>query len=351
MRIKRAFRMLRYPAFPLTLMLLALLVPAAARAQSQATTGVIEGIVYDQSNAVVVGATVSVKNKETGFERTATTDDNGRFRAVLLPLGTYTLEVQKQGFAKVVRESIELTVGQTLNFNLTLQPAGATESVTVTSEAPIVETTRAEQSTLVDKRSVENLPINGRDFVGFIKLAPTVSIVQGPDGAEITINGQKGIQNNISVDGSDANNPFFGEQRGGQRPAFTFNLDAVQEVVVTSGGGTAEFGRSSGGFVNVITKSGTNELRGSAHIYGKSDALSGTPSHGGTTFEPDFSQTQFGFTLGGPLKRDRAFFFIAYDQQGYDEVKQKSLPTGTAFDSLRAWMDTAYGGALLGDFG
>src|SRR5947209_1522359 len=191
MRTERAFSKLRYKACPLALALLALLIPAAARGQSQATTGLIEGIVYDQSNAVVIGATVTVKNRDTGFERTATTDDNGRFRAVLLPTGTYTLDVQKQGFAKLIRESIEVTVGQTLNFNLTLQPAGASESVTVTSEAPIVETTRAEQSTLVDKRSVENLPINGRDFVGFIKLAPTVSIVQGPDGAEITINGQK----------------------------------------------------------------------------------------------------------------------------------------------------------------
>src|SRR5205085_4913073 len=244
MRTKAAFNKLRHKACPLALALLALLVPVAARAQSQATTGVIEGIVYDQGNAVVNGATVTLKNKETGFERTAVTDDNGRFRAVLLPLGSYVLEAQKQGFAKLIRENLELTVGQSLNLNLTLQPAGATESVTVTSDAPVVETTRVEQATLVDKRSVENLPINGRDFVGFIKLAPTVSIVQGPDGAEITINGQKGIQNNISVDGSDDNNPFFGEQRGGQRPQFTISLEAVKEFQVVSDGGSAEFGRS-----------------------------------------------------------------------------------------------------------
>src|SRR2546423_8335792 len=164
MRIQHAFSNIRYKLFPVALALLALLIPASAHGQAQATTGVIEGVVLDQGGAVVVGATVTVKNRDTGFERTATTDDNGRFRAVLLPTGTYTLEVQKQGFARVVRENIELTVGQTLNFNLSLQPAGAAESVTVTSEAPIVETTRAEQSTLVDKRSVENLPINRRDF-------------------------------------------------------------------------------------------------------------------------------------------------------------------------------------------
>jgi outer membrane receptor for ferrienterochelin and colicin len=157
------------------------------------------------------------------------------------------------------------------------------------------------------------------------------------------------------VDGADFNNPFFGEQRGGQRPAFTFNLDAVQELVVVAGGANAEFGRSSGGFVNVITKSGTNELRGSLHYFGKFDALSGTPSHTTpagvtTTFQPDFSQNQLGFTLGGPLKRDRAFYFLAYDQQIYDEVKEKSRPQSAAFDSLRTFLTTRYP-ELAGDFG
>ena len=226
------------------LALIVLTVPALG--QSQATTGVIEGIVYDQNGAVIADANVRVKQKETGLERTSRTDENGRFRALLLPSGTYTVEVEKQGFGRLVREDIELSVGQTLNLPLTLQPAGASEVVTITGDAPVVETTRSEQSTLVDKRSVENLPINGRDFVGFIKLAPTVSIVQGPDGAEITINGQKGIQNNISVDGADANNPFFGEQRGGQRPQFTISLEAVKEFQVVADGGSAEFGRSSG---------------------------------------------------------------------------------------------------------
>ena len=170
--------------FSLALFLLVLL-PAAVFAQSQATTGVIEGTVVDASGAALPGVTVSVHNTATNYEQQAITDSAGRFRAVLLPLGSYVIEAQKQGFAKLIRENLELTVGQTLNLNLTLQPAGAAESVTVTSDAPVVETTRAEQSTLVDKRSVENLPINGRDFTGFIKLAPTVSIVQGPDGAEI----------------------------------------------------------------------------------------------------------------------------------------------------------------------
>ncbi len=171
----------------------------------------------------------------------------------------------------------------------------------------------------------------------------------------MTVAGQRGIHNNVSVDGADFNNPFFGEQRGGQRPAFTFNLDAVRELVVTAGGANAEFGRSSGGFVNVITKSGTNELRGTVHYFGKFDALSGTPQHtfpNGSVqqFNPDFRQHQFGFTLGGPITRDKAFFFLAYDQQVYDDVKQKTRPQSPALDSLRTFLATRYP-VLANDFG
>jgi hypothetical protein len=300
---------------------------SSASAQSQATTGVIEGIVYDESNAVITDASVKVRQKQTGLERIARTDDNGRFRAVLLPLGTYTLEIEKQGFAKLVRDDIELSVGQTINLPITLKPSGAAEVVTITGEAPVVETSRTEQSTLVDKRSVENLPINGRDFVGFVKLAPTVSIVQGPDGAEITINGQKGIHNNISVDGADANNPFFGEQRGGQRPQFTISLEAVQEFQVVADGGSAEFGRSSGGFINVVTKSGTNQFHGSGFAFFRDEALTSQNPDAVAAKLPtdDFRQYQFGGSLGGPIKRDRAFFFLAYDQNKGDSKKPNRI--------------------------
>jgi hypothetical protein len=153
---------------------------------------------------------------------------------------------------------------------------------------------------------------------------PGVSIVQGPDGDELTINGQKGIYNNVSVDGADFNNPFFGEQRGGQRPAFTFNLDAVQEVVVVASGANAEFGRSNGGFVNVVTKSGTNQIHGTLHAYFKDDSLSSAPkkADGSEADKFPFSQQQYGFTLGGPIVKDKAFYFVALDYQNGDSTKQ-----------------------------
>jgi outer membrane receptor for ferrienterochelin and colicin len=293
-------------------------------AQSQATTGVIEGTVLDESSAVLSGAGVVLKNTATNFERSVTTDADGRFRGLLLPLGPYRVSVSLSGFSTSVREGLNLAVGQTINLTMTLKVSGQSEEVVVTGDAPVVETTRAEGSDRIDEASIKGLPNNGRNFLDFAQLTPGVSIVQGPDGAEITVNGQKGIQNNISVDGADFNNPFFGEQRGGQRPAFTFNLDAVKEVVVVAEGANAEFGRSNGGFINVVTKSGTNDVHGSAHVYYKNDALSSAPKRAdGTSADKfEFNQAQVGFTLGGPIKKDKAFYFLAFDYQNADSTKQ-----------------------------
>src|SRR5256712_8228838 len=218
-------------------------------------------------------------------------------------------------------------------------------AVAVEAPQPVVNVTQSAAATPLDAAAVTGLPNNGRNFLNLTLLTPNVAIVQGPDGDELTVAGQRGIHNNVSVDGADFNNPFFGEQRGGQRPAFTFNLDAVREVVVVAGGANAEFGRSSSGFVNVITKSGTNQLRGSLHYFGKYDSFSSDPTHASVTYVPDFRQHQFGFTLGGPIQRDRLFFFAAYDQQLYDEIKQKD-PGRFASAALRTWMDSAYSGAF-----
>ena len=295
------------------------------QAQSQATTGVIEGIVLDESGAAVPGATVVLKNRATNFERSLVTDAGGRFRGLLLPLGPYRVAASMAGFSTLVRDGLDLAVGQTLNLTLSLKVSTVAEEVVVTGAAPLVETARAEGADRIGESAIRGLPNNGRNFLDFTKLTPGVSIVQGPDGDELTVNGQKGIHNNVSVDGADFNNPFFGEQRGGQRPAFTFNLDAVKEVVVVAEGANAEFGRSNGGFVNVVTKSGTNDVHGTAHFYFKNDGLSSAPKRADGTSDGtkyDFSQQQVGFTLGGPLQKDKLFYFVAFDYQNGDSTKQ-----------------------------
>jgi hypothetical protein len=301
------------------------LAPALAFAQAQATTGVIEGTVSDPSGAAVSGASVTVRNTATNLERSLATDADGRFRALLLPLGPYRVTVTQKGFATLVREGIELSVGQSANLALSLKVSTVQEEVVVRADSPVIETTRAEGAERIGQAAIKGLPNNGRNFLDFAKLTPGVSIVQGPDGDEMTVNGQKGIHNNVSVDGADFNNPFFGEQRGGQRPPFTFNLDAIQEVVVVAEGANAEFGRSSGGFVNVVTKSGTNAVHGTAHFYFKNDGIASAPkradgSSDGTKY--DFSQEQAGFTLGGPIVKDKAFYFVALDYQNGSSTKQ-----------------------------
>src|SRR5437868_8972739 len=306
----------------LSVVFAALAVPV--RAQSQATTGVIEGTVLDESGAAVPGATVTVRNTATNFERSLTTDSDGRFRGLLLPLGPYRVTVTMAGFATLVRDGINLAVGQTVTLPLSLKVSSVQEEVVVTGAAPLVETSRAEGADRIDDAAVRGLPNNGRNFLDLTKLTPGVAIVQGPDGDELSVNGQKGIENNISVDGADFNNPFFGEQRGGQRPAFTFNLDSVKEMVVIGDGAPAEFGRSTSGFVNVITKSGANQMGGTAHATLKNDALTSRAKNPNGGADPKFKsqQAQTGFTLGGPIVRDKIFYFGALDLQKAHATKQ-----------------------------
>ncbi len=301
-----------------------LLTPGTATAQSQATTGIIEGTVTDDNDDSLPGVLVTLLNTATNFEQTTITDSRGRYRGVLLPLGPYKVTAQLEGFTTQVRQGLQLTVGRTLVVDFTLQISAVEEEIVVTSAAPQIATSSTQNTVTIDRETLNEIPNNGRNFLEFTQMTPGVALVQGPDGDELTINGQKGIQNNISVDGADFNNPFFGEQRGGQRPAFTFNQDAVQEYVVVADGAPAEFGRSSGGFVNVVTKSGTNQYRGTAHLFFDNDSMSTRAERADGDREPDFDseEGQIGFTLGGPLKQDEIFFFTAFDYQDADSTKQ-----------------------------
>ncbi len=308
----------------LLLLVLTLFATSVLLAQSQATTGVIEGTVADASGAVLPGVTVTLRNTATNFEQVQVTDSAGRFRGVLLPLGPYEIRAALDGFGPQTIRGINLGVGQTRTVDVKLSQAAVAEELIVTAEAPLIDTARTEGATRLDEEAMSDLPNNGRNFLEMTKLTPGVTIVQGPDGDEISVNGQKGISNNVSVDGADFNNPFFGEQRGGQRPAFTFNLDAVKELVVVADGANAEFGRSQSGFINVITKSGTNDLSGTAHVVFKNDALSSNPKRPDGTEAPKFEseQLQTGFTIGGPLMRDKLFYFGALDLQTATSTKQ-----------------------------
>ncbi len=292
-----------------TLLLLAL--APAAGAQTQITTAVVQGTAEDEAGAVVPGVSVELKNVETNLARTLQTDEDGRFVFLQVPPGRYTLSATKQGFATLVQEPFEPTVGQAITLTLRMRVSQVAEQVTVEG-VPTIDTTRTEASTTLNSRSVENLPVLGRKFEDLLTLTPGVSIVQGPDGDEITFSGQRGIFNNISLDGGDHMNGFFGEQAGGQRAAIDIPLDAVQEFQVVATGASAEFGRTAGGVVNVVTKSGTNEFHGSLFHFQRLEALTADTSDGRPL--TDFHREQFGGTVGGPIRRERAFFFLAYEQ-------------------------------------
>ena len=285
-------------------------IASISNAQTQITTGTIQGTVSDANGAAVPGASVEVKNTETNFLRTVTTDDEGRFTVLQLPPGKYTVTVSKSGFATLIAENAELTVGRALNLPLTVKVSQVQETVTVTA-TPTVDTTKTESSTTLNELAVSTTPILGRKFEDLLTLTPGVSVVQGPDGDEITFAGQRGVFNNVSLDGGDYNNGFFGEQLGGQRAAIDITLEAVKEFQVVATGANAEFGRTAGGVINVITKSGTNAIHGSAFYFQRLEALTADTSDGKPL--TDFHREQFGGTIGGPIKKDKAFYFFAFE--------------------------------------
>jgi len=293
-----------------SLLILFLALAGTAGAQ-QITSGTIQGTVTDPSGAVVPEAGVEAKNLDTNLTRKLSTDADGRFVFLLLPPGRYTVTVTKQGFATLIQENVNLTVGQAINLSLALQLAGA-EATVVVRETPTVETVRVEQSNTLNEITIGTTPILGRKFEDLLTLTPGVSVVQGPDGDEINFVGQRGIFTNISLDGGDYMNGFFGEQAGGQRAAVDITVEAIKEFQVTVTGGSAEYGRTASGVVNVVTKTGTNDFHGSLFHYQRLEALTSNDSLDRPL--TDFHREQSGGTLGGPLVSDKAFWFVAFEQ-------------------------------------
>ena len=324
--------------------ILVLAVPASS--QTQITTGVIQGTVADPTGAVVPGAAVEVRNTGTNFVRALTTGADGRFVALQLPPGPYRVTVTLAGFATHVQEDVSLTVGQSITINPVLKVSGTAETVTV-SGTSFIDVTRTEVSNTLNENTISSTPILGRKFEDLLTLTPGVSVVQGPDGDEITFNGQRGMYNNVSLDGGDYNNGFFGEQLGGQRAAIDITLEAVKEFQVVASGANAEFGRTAGGVVNVITKSGTNDLHGSLFHFQRLEGLTADASDG--TPPTDFHREQFGGTLGGPIKRDRVFFFGAIEHVNENLQRANlSQPMGTCATQAPIITNPAHEGLING---
>jgi outer membrane receptor for ferrienterochelin and colicin len=289
----------------------------SAAAQSQATTAEINGRVVDAQGGALPGVTVAAKNPETGYIREVVTNGEGIYLLPLLPPGVYDVTMALTGFGSTTRR-VALTVGASVTYNHTLQLSAIAENVTVTAATPLVETTSTIRTSTVPQSAIDNLPINGRRFQDFVTLTPTVQV--DTQRGQLSFAGQRGINSNVNVDGADYNQPFFGGIKGGERSnnAFTIPQESVQEFQVVAAGYSAEFGRSTGGLVNAITKSGTNTTRGSA-LYVNRNRDWAEKNAFGQTAAP--TQQQFGGSIGGPLAKHRLFYFAAVEQQLFENTR------------------------------
>jgi Carboxypeptidase regulatory-like domain/TonB dependent receptor len=296
------------------LAVLFLALAGGAAAQTDVTTSRISGVVNDGEGAGLPGVTVEARNSETGLTQTTVTNEEGFFRILNLPTGTYTVSATLEGFNPVSREEIRLLIGSTPTINFTLTLGTVSESITVTtSEVPLVEVTNTSNSTTIQTEQIEAIPINGRDFKSLVLLTPETRL--DSERGNLSLGGQRGINTNVTIDGVDFNNAFFGGTVGGAegRSPLSISQESIKEFTVITNGASVEFGRSGGGFVNVITKNGTNDLNGSLFYYNQPQDLISDFADGR---EPaDQEKEQYGFSLGGPIVKDRLFYFVSYDNQ------------------------------------
>jgi hypothetical protein len=296
-------------------LLIVLCTPVRLAGQDSAT-GSIRGTVVDPTGARLTNASIVVVNAGTGARYTATSDSEGRFALELLPPGDYSARLEAPGMSPQVTPQLHVDVGGVAELEFRLKIAGAQESLTVSSAPAMVETKPSAVSTLLDERSINDFPLNGRRFSDLALFSPGVT--QDPRGltsatnGDLSFGGIRGVHNTFLVDGSDYNNAFFAQARGRYRAPYQFSNEVVQEFRVSSNAYGAEQGRSGGAVVNVVTKSGSNHLHGTAFYYLRDSSFGATVPF--LAFKPHNRQQQVGGTIGGPLKPNKIFFFTGFDQ-------------------------------------
>ena len=296
---------------------LAILLPFGATAQ-QALTGSITGTVLDASEAAVPNAQISARNLNTGLERAATSGELGIYTLSLLPVGDYEVSAKAQGFNDSKAGPVRVGVGQLVTVPIRLTVGALVEQVTVEAAAAAIETTRTSVAASVDSSQISNLGLNGRDFLNFLLLTPGVT--RDARTGDLSFGGQRGTLNSLQVDGTDNVNNFFGQalgRTGTGRAPYQFSVDSVEEFQVNSNSYTAEFGRAGGAVINVVTKSGSNEFHGSVFEFYRDRYLNANTwiNNRDRRPRPPFHVNQFGGTVGGPVAKNKNFFFFNYDGQ------------------------------------
>src|SRR5947207_3607877 len=287
---------------------------SAAYDKAQSNGSDLQGVVRDQSGAVVTGPTVTARNPATNTSKTTTTNNDGTYLIVNLTPGDYEVTVEAPNFKKVVLPGVTLTVGQRADLDVSLEVGQVSEVVTISgASAELVETSKTAVATTIDQQRIENLPINERNYLSFALTTSTVGRDNGrPIGPAPTtglnFGGQRGRSSLVQVDGADNTDNSVNASRS------TVSQEAVQEFQVVTNSFAPEFGRSAGGVVNVVTKSGTNDFRGNVFGFLRHRSFQARNAFAPIA-DPPFTRAQYGATLGGPLDKDRTFFFAAFEQR------------------------------------
>lgn len=304
----------RLPAAFVFLLAMSIALPKNTFCQT-AGSATITGTVTDPSGSVVPGASVTIRDTDTGIERKTATTDAGIYTAAFLQPGHYEVGVSKTGFTTVLRKDLSLQVGQTLSVDLSMTVQSTQAEVTVTGEAPVVDPEKTEVSQVVSEAAVDNLPVSGRRWDTFVLLTPNVT-TDGGSGL-VSYRGISGLYNSNTVDGANNNQALFSEARGrATSGAYVYSLDSIKEYQVTASNYSAELGQAAGGVVNAVTKSGTNDFHGDLFYYLRYptwNALDPFPKSQGNYSQPIHQWQQFGASAGGPIIRDKLFFFATYD--------------------------------------
>jgi hypothetical protein len=283
----------------------------------QSSTGTVSGTITDESGAALPGVTVTATNTATSASRSAVTNAGGYYQIVLLPPATYSVEASLEGFQSMRRDGLVVNIGSDVSLDLSLK-VGVSETVTVTAAAPLIETDRTQISSVVNEAAIENLPTNGRNFIDFVLTTP--GVVKDVRQGDISFAGQRGTLNSLVIDGANNDNTFFGQalgRTGSGRAPYQFSQDAVKEFVVNTNAYSAEYGRAGGAVINVVTKSGTNTLDGTLFYflrdkdYNANDYINEINNRAKSPYHFD----QYGASVGGPIVRDKHFFFVNYDAQ------------------------------------
>jgi hypothetical protein len=289
-----------------------------AWAQTDVTTTRVSGVVSGTDDSPLPGVTVTITNEETGLAVSTVTDEKGFYRLLNLPTGEYTLSAALDGFATAEQSDLRLIIGSTPTINVTMQSSSVTETIEVTAEVAQVEVTNTAAATTVTTEAIKAMPIAQRDFRNLVLLTPQTRL--DSERGNLAISGQRGINTNVTVDGVDFNNAFFGGTVGGAegRAPLAISQESIKEFSVITNGASVEFGRSGGGFVNVVTKSGSNTLHGSAFYYYQPQEWISNFANG---VEPaDQEKDQYGGSIGGRIIPDRLFYFVSYDEQAKSET-------------------------------